>query len=224
LSLHLPSVGRGLVALAASLVVLGVSAPVSHADTNPDNYDCRGHVEKGAPAPGDEDPQVKYVFGCSGPITGYQIQADVPIGSFDTAPIAIDGTGAPVTSDSFTCNGDIPGLAVNCVGTYGGVFVNNRYESVVGQFSISADICAEPRVDPLLTVVYATADKTGKVTQHIAGPYDLGRPHGCKPSSRSGKTRIPKDGLELGSDDTTAKKKPAAKKKAAVKKAKKRKR
>jgi hypothetical protein len=192
---------------AAALALLGAGAPSSRAASNPDNYDCRGHVEAGKPAPGDEDPQVKYVFGCSGPITGYQIQADQPIGSFDTAPIAIDGTGAAVTTDSFTCNGDIPGLAVNCVGAYGGVFVNNQYEKVIGQFAISGNICDEPRVDPLLTVVYATGDRTGKVTQHIAGPYDLGRPHGCKATVRSGKTRIPKGGLALGQSEPVKKKK-----------------
>jgi hypothetical protein len=219
-SLHLPSRRRALLAAAAALTLLGVGAPSSRAGSNPDNYDCRGHVEAGAPAPGDEDPQVKYLFGCSGPITGYQIQADQPIGSFDTAPIALDGNGAAVTSDSFTCNGDIPGLAVNCVGVYGGVFVNNRYETVVGQFSISGNICDEPRVDPLLTVVYATGDRTGKVTQHIAGPYDLGRPHGCKPSARSGKTRIPKDGLTLGGEPVKQKKAVAKKKAHAKKKAK----
>lgn len=36
------------------------------------------------------------------------------------------------------------------------------------------------RVDALLTVVYAYLEK-GKVTQAISGPYDLGRPKGCKP-------------------------------------------
>jgi hypothetical protein len=199
------------IALALALALLAVPS-ATKADSNPDNYDCRGHIEKGDPAPGDDDPQVKYVFGCSGPITGYQIQADQPIGSFDTAPIAIDGTGAAVPSDSFSCNGDIPGLGVNCVGVYSGKFVNNSYEKVIGQFSISDEICAEPRVDPLLTVVYATADRTGKVTQHIAGPYDLGRPHGCKPTARSGKTRIPKGGLAIGGSEPVKAKKKAKKK------------
>ena len=49
---------------------------------------------------------------------------------------------------------------------------------------------AEPRVDPLLTVVYATRTATG-VTQAIAGPFDLGRPQGCPKSAGNGKWRIP---------------------------------
>jgi hypothetical protein len=189
MSLHLASLRRVALLTAAALTL--IAAPAARAASNPDNYDCRGHVEKGAPAPGDEDPQVKYVFGCSGPITGYQIQADQPIGSFDTAPVAIDGNGAAVTTDSFSCNGDIPGLAVNCVGVYGGVFVNNAYETVVGQFAISNDICAEPRVDPLLTVVYATKNAAGSVVQAMAGPFDHGRPRGCPKSAGNGKWRIP---------------------------------
>lgn len=51
---------------------------------------------------------------------------------------------------------------------------------------------AEPRVDPLLTVVYATRTATG-VTQAIAGPFDLGRPQGCPKSSDNGKWRIPQE-------------------------------
>jgi hypothetical protein len=131
---------------AAVLVASGAFAPDSRADVNANDYDCRGHIEAGGPQPGDEDTQVKYKFGCSGPITGYQIQSDTPIGSFSTDAIALDGNGNAVTSDSFSCNGDIPGLSVNCVGAYSGVFVNG-YESVTGQFAISGKLCDEPRVD-----------------------------------------------------------------------------
>jgi hypothetical protein len=52
------------------------------------------------------------------------------------------------------------------------------------------------------------------VTQHIAGPYDLGRPLGCKRTNRSGKTRIPKGGLTLGGTEPVKAKKKAKKKKA----------
>jgi len=63
---------------------------------------------------------------------------------------------------------------------------------VTGTFAIDA----EPRVDPLLTVTFATANANRQVTQFIAGPFDLGRPHGCPPTSRSGKTRIPQSDEE----------------------------
>ena len=67
--------------------------------------------------------------------------------------------------------------------TIGGTFVR--------QFSIDPKLCDEPRVDPLLTVVYATKSSTGAVTQAIAGPFDLGRPQGCPKSASNGKWRIP---------------------------------
>jgi hypothetical protein len=182
--------------VAASLAAAGALAPAaSQAVSNPDNYNCWGHTQKGQPLPGDTDAQVKYVFACDGPITGYQIQSNQAIGSFDTAPVALDGAGNAVTTDAFSCDGDIPGLGVNCVGVYTSGVVNAKWETVTGEFSVPGKVCDEPRADPLLTVVYATGDKTGKVTQHIAGPYDLGRPRDCPPSK--GGRRIPKGGLTL---------------------------
>jgi hypothetical protein len=123
-----------------------------------------------------------------GPITGYQIQPQVPATSIDTEVFALDRTTKQVVpTDSFSCQGDIPSYGINCVGTYGG-----NYEVVSAQFSIDPKLCAEPRVDPLLTVMYATRTATG-VTQAIAGPFDLGRPRGCPKSAQNGKWRIPQE-------------------------------
>jgi hypothetical protein len=100
---------------------------------------------------------------------------------------------------------------VNCVGssTKGG------YETVSGQFAIATKLCAEPRVDPLLTVTYAYLEK-GVVTQAISGPFDLGRPNGCKPDAFSGGTRLsPK--APLVHKKKTAKKKSGKKKSSAKK-------
>jgi hypothetical protein len=177
-----------LVAGASLLLLLNATKPAS-ADQNPNNTDCRGHIEKGEPS--SDDPtatQVKYVFACSGPITGYQIQPQVPATSIDTEVFALDRTTKQVVpTDSFSCQGDIPSYGINCVGTYGG-----NYEVVSAQFSIDPKLCAEPRVDPLLTVVYAS--RSGNtVTQAIAGPFDLGRPRGCPKSAQNGKWRIPQE-------------------------------
>ncbi len=78
----------------------------------------------------------------------------------------------------------MPGFALNCVGA-----AKAGYETITGQFAIEHKICAEPREDPLLTVVSATIEK-GAVVQAISGPYDLGRPLGCKADSYSGGTRL----------------------------------
>jgi hypothetical protein len=177
-----------LVAGASLLLLLNGTKPAS-ADQNANNTDCRGHIEKGEPSPDDPSAtQVKYVFACSGPITGYQIQPQVPAQSIDTEVFALDRTTKQVVpTDSFSCQGDIPAYGINCVGTYGG-----NYEIVSGQFSIDPKLCDEPRVDPLLTVVLATRNGN-TVTQAMAGPFDLGRPHGCPKSAQNGKWRIPQE-------------------------------
>lgn len=176
-----------LLGLLTLLALAGVRTTSALADANPSNYDCQGHIEAGTPAPGETDTTVRYRFGCNGPITGYQIQPSLSDTGFDTDTVVFDRYNVPVTTDAFSCAGDFPGYGFNCTGTYSGF-----YNNVIGQFTIAQKLCAEPRVDPLLTVTYATADSKGKVTQYISGPYDLVRPHGC-PVSRTGKRRIPTD-------------------------------
>jgi hypothetical protein len=215
------TLARPLAAIAAVLA-LAVWAPTAGATANANDYDCGGHIEAGQPAPGDTDTQVQYVFACGGPITGYQIQPQISDTSFGTDALVLDNQNNAVVTDSFTCNGDFPGYGFNCVGRYTG----NQYANVTGQFAIATPLCAEPRVDPLLTVTYATADSKGVITQYISGPYDLGRPRGCPKSASGGRTRIPSDAqLQSGSKDTTKPKakakqktKAKAKKKATAKK------
>src|ERR1700745_3837947 len=73
-----------LLAGASLLLLLHGTKPAS-ADQNANNTDCRGHLEKGDPSPDDPSAtQVKYVFACSNPITGYQIQPQIPAQSIDT--------------------------------------------------------------------------------------------------------------------------------------------
>lgn len=72
--MHLSHPGRrGLVALAllalagvlATVLLLGRSAQPAIADNNPNNYDCRGHVAKGAASADDLGAtEVKYLFAC----------------------------------------------------------------------------------------------------------------------------------------------------------------
>jgi hypothetical protein len=181
------TLARPLLALSAAVLALAIAAPMAGASANPNNYDCGGHIEAGPPAPGDDDTQVQYAFACGGPITGYQIQPQIGDTGFSTDVSVFDQQNNPITTDSFTCNGDFPGWGINCVGKYTG----DRYGKVIGTFAIATKLCAEPRVDPLLTVTYATADSKGVVTQYISGPYDLGRPRGCPKSAAGGQTRIP---------------------------------
>ena len=154
-------------------------------EANPNNYSCFGSLAAGKPEVGSEEQQVAYAFHCNGPITGYQLQSQIPMTGVEASPLVSNiPSGTPVT-DTFSCSGEIPGYADNCVGATR----NGQYETIAGQFSIGAKLCAEPRVDPLLTVTYAYLEK-GVVTQAISGPFDLGRPTGCPPDANSGLTRL----------------------------------
>ena len=181
-----------LVALVGFTLALLLATPaISHAEeSNPNNYSCLGGTAPGKSEVGSEEQQVAYVFYCNGPITGYQLQSQIPLTGVQSPPLVTAGasvlgapTGKPLT-DTFSCSGEIPGYAENCVG-----LAKTGYETIAGQFAIGSKICAEPRVDPLLTVTYAYLEK-GVVTQAISGPFDLGRPNGCPPSALSGGTRL----------------------------------
>lgn len=191
-------------ALGAALVLLLTHSTPAPADVNFNNLDCRGGITKGKPSA--DDPaatQVEYRFACNGPITGYALQTNTEVQSIETEVFGTDGkTGQVYNDDSFSCNGDLPGYGINCVGKAGwtdfgkGLYDPSKksYVVITGQYEIEGDICAEPRPDPILTVATAYKDSKGNVAQAISGPYDLGRPRkaGCKATKFSGKTRIPR--------------------------------
>jgi hypothetical protein len=170
-------------AIVGSLALLLATPALSHAESNPNNYSCLGSLAAGTPEEGNEDQQVKYSFYCDGPVTGYQVQPQIPVTGISSPPLVTSVAGATL-ADTFSCSGEIPGYAVNCVGA-----TKAGYENVAGQFSIGSKLCVEPRVDALLTVTYAYLEK-GVITQAISGPYDLGRPNGCHPDAYSGSTRM----------------------------------
>jgi hypothetical protein len=175
-----------LVAIVGSLAALSLAMPAigSAEETNPNNYTCSGSLSAGKPEVGSEEQQVAYTFHCSGPITGYQLQSQIPVVSVEASPVVSNiPSGTPV-NDTFSCSSEIPGYADNCVGA-----TLSQYETVAGQFAIGTKLCAEPRVDALLTVTYAYLEK-GVVTQAISGPFDLGRPTSCPPDAESGWTRL----------------------------------
>ena len=173
---------RWLAAIVGLLALLLTTPAIVHAEeSNPNNYTCIGGIQAGAPEAGNEEQQVSYKFYCDGPITGYQLQSQIPITGLANQPaVTKNSTGGPL-NDTFSCSGEVPGYALNCVG-----LVNEGYDTVTGQFSIATKLCKEPRVDPLLSVTYAYLEK-GLVTQAISGPFDLGRPRGCRPDAETGK-------------------------------------
>jgi hypothetical protein len=193
------------------LALLLASPAISHAEeSNPNNYSCLGSIAAGEAEEGSEEQQVKYSFYCDGPITGYQLQAQVPMTGVSGQPTLTSNATSKALSETFSCSGEVPGVALNCVG-----LAKAGYETVTGQFAIGTKLCKEPRVDPLLTVTYAYLEK-GVVTQAISGPFDLGRPKGCPPDAYSGGTRLePKAPIVHKKKTSKGKKKskkPAAKK------------
>jgi hypothetical protein len=172
-------------AIVGALALLLATPALSHAEeSNPNNYSCLGSLAAGTPEVGSEEQQVQYTFYCDGPITGYQLQAQVPVTGVQSPPLVTSIPAATPLTDTFSCSGEVPGYALNCVGS-----TKAGYETITGQFAIGTKLCAEPRVDPLLTVTYAYLEK-GVVTQAISGPYDLGRPKGCPPDAYSGYNRL----------------------------------
>jgi hypothetical protein len=186
-----------LVAAIAAAVALNHSAPTSVADQNPNNTLCKGHIDKGKADPDDPDSGVvSYTFACSQPITGYSVMPDKPATAFETEVFGTDpATKEVLATDAFSCNGEQPGWGVNCTGADVG-----SWHPITSSFTIDGDVCAEPRVDPLLIVTYAGVT-AGKAAQYIAGPFDLGRPRGCPKSARNGKLRIPADTTESTTGD-----------------------
>lgn len=202
-------------AILGSILLSWASVATGHAETvgagNPNDYQCRGHISIGTPEEGSSETQVRYTFSCSGPITGYQLESQIPLTGFEGSPL-VSNEKNEALSDTFSCGGEVPGFADNCVGS-----TKVEYETITGQFAIGTKLCAEPRIDPLLTVTYAYLEK-GVVTQAISGPFDLGRPLHCPASSYKGGTRL--DPVVQPASKAKAHKKHKAKKKAKPGKAK----
>jgi hypothetical protein len=172
------------IALAGSAALtLGAPALSQAEESNPNNYSCLGSLSAGTAEAGSDEQQVAYSFYCNGPITGYQLQSQIPVTGIQSPP-TVTNMGGTTLADMFSCSGDIPGWAVNCVGA-----AKVGYETIKGQFAIGSKLCTEPRVDTLLTVTYAYLEKNA-VTQAISGPFDLGRPTSCKADALSGGTRL----------------------------------
>ena len=177
---------QALVICAITALMLLAAAP-GQAEDNPNNYQCSGHIAAGKPVEGSSETQVQYTIACSGPISGYAIATQPPVQTtgFESAPLVSNEKGEALTTDSFSCNGELPGLGFDCVGN-----TTAGFETITGQFAIGSPLCAEPRVDPHLTVAYAYLNEKKVVTQALSGPFDLGRPHGCpaaKAASRKGR-------------------------------------
>jgi hypothetical protein len=172
----------GSIALSLAMVT-SAHAEEAAAEGSPNDLHCIGHISAGTPELGSEEQQVRYTFYCNGPITGYQLETNIPVNGFEASPV-VTNTKNEALSDTFACGGEIPGWADNCEGS-----TKAGWENITGQFSIEHPLCQEPRVDPLLTVTDIYVEK-GVATQAISGPFDLGRPLHCPITKYTGGTRL----------------------------------
>ncbi len=174
----------GSIALSLALVSSAGADEEGGKEGSANGLNCLGHVSAGTPELGSDERQVRYTFYCNGPITGYSLESNIPLTGYGPQPIVANNK-PEVLSDTFSCGGELPGWADNCVGA-----TRLGWENVTGQFSIGAPLRAEPRVDPLLTVTGIYLEK-GVPTQAISGPFDVGRPLHCpKSKTYSGATRL----------------------------------
>ena len=178
-----------LIAGVSAYLVIGASQSALADFSN--NTTCWGKIEAGVPDP--DDPAavpVKYTIQCDGKITGYSL-ATAPerqVLGAETEVFVTNGAGDVVGSDSFSCNGTFPGYGVNCVAPAGGDY-KTPGNIISGQFFVNRDHCKAPRLDPILTVAYASVS-SGRAVQALAGPFDLGHGVDCaKPTAKEFKSR-----------------------------------
>ena len=101
-----------LAAIVGFVALLLAIPAVGHAEEpNPNNYNCIGKIAAGEPEAGNEEQQVQYAFYCNGPITGYQLQSQIPVTGIEGQPVVTSNATAKPLSQTFSCSGEFPGYA-----------------------------------------------------------------------------------------------------------------
>lgn len=180
---------RGRVLLVAA-IALGMGAlvlvagPARAATPAPSAVTCSGHADRG------NDPtlpdRIDVAFGCSGDIRSFTVVSSAPIGSFEVSAEAYDHTTqAIVETDSFFCEGLIPGDGFNCTGAaHAGKDVRTAFET-------NDPVCSETEVTAPLRLQLVVSDVNGAT----AGPFRLRGPEKCpkpdvaRPAGRRGKKK-----------------------------------
>lgn len=187
---------RGRLARRAALLALlagGLALP-NAAQANTNNTECRGSLKAGEKSADYENP-ISYRVACSNYITSYSIiLPGRSITAIETEVFGSDATsGDVIPTDSFSCNGALPGWGINCVGTYGG-----KYNVLSALVDVAGSACAS-NTDAYLVVSYSeyakNADGSPKMSSGLpaaptistAGPFDMGKVKGCATTTRSAK-------------------------------------
>jgi hypothetical protein len=176
--------GRVLLAAAIALGMCAlafVAGPARAATPAPSAVTCNGHADRG------DDPtlpdRIDVAFGCSGDIRSFTVVSSAPIGTFEVSAEVYDHTTqAIVETDSFFCEGLIPGDGFNCTGAaHAGKDIRTAFET-------NDPVCSETEVSVPLRLQVVVSDANGAT----AGPFRLRGPEKCpkpdvaRPAGRRG--------------------------------------
>ena len=142
---------------------------------------CGGRTALGDSGIGDND--VQYHFGCSEAVKGFGIITNTAVSIFSDSANAFDpATGTQIDKQSFSCEGNIPGVGVACSGGTNGFAAAGK--RVVGDIGLAKSPC---RRGFRLRVWLLVTDAKGAVS----GPFQLGGPKDCQAQAqrRSRKSR-----------------------------------
>jgi hypothetical protein len=165
-----------------ALTLGAFAAGPAHAATPPPSaVTCSGHADRGLDTTLPD--QVDYLFACSGSIKSYTVLSNAPIGGFAVAADVFEhGTTTVVESDSFFCEGLIPGDGFNCTGAA------HAGKDVRAAFETNDPVCSETEATERLRVQVVISDVNGAT----AGPFRLRGPEKCpkpdvaRPAGRRG--------------------------------------
>jgi len=180
---------RGRVLLAAAIAfgccALAIAAgPARAATPAPSAVTCNGHADRG------DDPtapdQIDVAFGCSGDIRSFTVISSAPIGGFAVSAEVYDHTTqAIVETDSFFCEGPIPGDGFNCTG--GG----HAGKDVKTSFETFDPVCSTTEATPPLKLQVVISDANGATAGRfrLRGPAACPKPEVARPAGRRGRKK-----------------------------------
>jgi len=173
-------IGVALAALVAGTLALisSLGAQPSRAAVNDNQITCKGFIKSAETNPDDPELyQAQYRIRCDQAITGFSLFVGAQqVEGIETEGFPLYADGSPVPTDSFSCNGELPGNGVNCIGKY-----SDLSGIITGTFAVAQPLCtAGKRIEPILTVAKASVSSANAAVLAISGPFSLGQPADCK--------------------------------------------
>lgn len=179
--------GRALLAAAVALgacALAFVAGPARAATPAPSAVTCSGHADRGIDPTAPD--QIDIAFGCSGDIRSFTVISSAPIGGFAVSAEVYDHvTQAIVETDSFFCEGPIPGDGFNCTGA------GHAGKDIKTSFETFDPVCSETEVSVPLKLQVVISDANGATAGpfRLRGPEPCAKPKPARPAARGRKHR-----------------------------------